>query len=258
MRPVVKRLLFGRRGLVNAEAAALVARFTTPPTNARKVLIDNFIGALKTAGVWSKLDALHVTAAADSQAARQNWVQDAYNLTAFSSPVFTADRGYTPDGSASYLDSGFNPTTAVGAKFLLDDAHMGAWHLTDLANAGAISFDFGNANSRLVNSATAATTPKPNLATAPAPITENYAKHKAWTRSAAAVWEYYNSGVDTGGGVDASTAFTNFSFGLGRTAAASFGLNQCALMHWGGNLTSGEVLALYNAANTYMQAVGAA
>lgn len=242
---------------VNSEASALVARFTTQPTNARKLLIDNFIGALKTGGVWSKLDALHVTAAADSQASRQNWVQDAYNLTAFSSPVFAADRGYTPDGSASYLDSGFNPTTAVGAKFLLNDAHMGAWHLTDLSNAGAVSFDNGNTNSRLVNNATAATIPRPNNAQSTV-IPENYAKHKAWTRSAAAVWEYYNSGADTGGGVDASTSLANFNFGIGRTAAANFGLNQCAMMHWGGNLTAGEVLALYNAANTYMQAVGAA
>lgn len=239
------------------EAEALFARFTTPPTVARKLLIDNFIVSLKTAGVWSKLDALHVTAAADSQAARQNWVQDAYNLTAFSSPVFTVDRGFTPDGSASYLDSGFNPTTAVAPKFTLNDAHFGAWHLTDLANAGATSFDNGNATSRLANLATLQTQPRPNNAIT-AGITEDYAKHKGWTRSAAGVWEYYNSGVDAGGGTDASTALTSFAFGLGRTAGAAFGLNQCALQHWGGNLTAGEVLALYNAANTYMQAVGAA
>ena len=121
----------------DAAATALFARFTTPPTSARKAVINTLIVALKDAGVWSKLDALYLFAAADSQAARQNWVQDLYNATAVSSPTFTADRGYNGDGSASYVDSGFNPTTAVTPKFVQNSAYFGLWSRTTTTFAGS-------------------------------------------------------------------------------------------------------------------------
>lgn len=247
---------------VNAEASALVARFTTQPTNARKLVIDNLVGSLKTAGVWTKMDVLYVRAAADSQAARLNWIADQYNSTAFSSPLFTADRGYTPDGSASYLDSGFNPTTAVGAKFLQDNAHLGAWHRTDLANAGATSSnDIGNATSRILNSGTMITQTRPNSSATGGSTTEDYAKHKVYSRDGSASWRYFSNGVISGADprvTPVSEALTNYNFGTGRTAAASFGLNQEAVSHWGGYLTAAEIAAMTAAFSTYLTAVGAA
>jgi len=221
-------------------------------------LIDNLIVSLKSAGVWSKLDGLKVRAAADSQAARLNWIADQYNCTPISSPAFTTDRGFTPDGAASYLDQGFNPTTAVGALFVLDNAHQGAWHLTDLANAGAVSFDFGNVTSRFSNSAALSTGIRAN-STAATTSTDNYNTHKVWTRDASASWRYYNAGVISGADprTDLSTSLTNFNFGTGRTAAASFGLNQEAVAHWGGYLTTVEVASMYAALSTYLTAVGA-
>lgn len=130
----------------NQEAADLVARFTTPPDNARKALIDTMVGVLKAAGVWSKLDALYIMAAHDSRAARRNWIADAYNLTPTSSPTFTADQGYAGDGSTSYLSTGFNPATAVSPKFVQNSAHLAAWSRTQLQGENAV---LGNSNSLL-------------------------------------------------------------------------------------------------------------
>ena len=236
----------------NAEAEALVARFSVQPTNARKALIDDLVGDLKTAGVWSKMDALYVLAAHDSQAARQNWIADQYNLTAVSGPTFTADRGYTPDGAASYLDTAFNPTTATTPNLALNSAHMGAWHRTAIA----ASFDTGNTTSRIIYNPST-TSVRPNNATSATSAT-SYTTHKLWCRSAAAVWELYSAGVDVGGGTDASTALTSFNFGIGRTAAASFGASEASIFHFGSNLTAGEAADAYAAFNAYMQAVGAA
>jgi hypothetical protein len=129
---------------VNAEAAALVARFTTQPTNARKALIDTFVGALKTAGVWTKLDALYVMAAHDSQAARQNWIANQYNLTPVASPTFTVDRGYQGDGSSSYLTTDFNPTTASSPKLTQNSASFGFWSRTNVQSGSMV--EIGNAN----------------------------------------------------------------------------------------------------------------
>lgn len=127
----------GAGPVYDPDAEALFARFTTPPTDERKGIINTLIVALKTAGVWSKLDALYLMAAHDAQAARRNWVQDAYNLSAINGPTFTQDRGYAGNGSSSYLNTGFIPA-AVGGEFTLDSAHYGVWSRTnDIQNGGS-------------------------------------------------------------------------------------------------------------------------
>ena len=83
------------------ETEALVARLTTPPTLERKERVNTLISSLIDAGVWAKLDCLWGMAAADAQAARQNWSQDAHDLTTVNSPTFTADRGYRGNGTTS-------------------------------------------------------------------------------------------------------------------------------------------------------------
>lgn len=248
--PILAVLVF------ETETDSLVARFTTPPTYSRKVTINELIRVLKLSGAWSVMDALYVLAAADSQASRLNWIAAAYDLTTAAAPTFTADRGVTPDGTATYLDTGFNPTTASSPKFTQDDAHMGAWHLTDLANSGATSYDVGSNNSRIVNNSSSATAVRPN-GTVSGTFTEDYAVHKAWSRSGASAWEYYHAGVDAGGGTDSSGAINNYNLGIGRVSATLFGVNQCAAFHFGSNLTASQVASINSALTTYLQAVGA-
>lgn len=110
-----------------AEAQTLFSRMSSAPDATRKGHIDTLIRSLKSAGVWSKLDLLYIMAAHDAQSARLNWVQDAYNCSEVNSPAFTVNRGYTGNGSSSYLDTGFNPATAVGKKIGQDTLHMSVW-----------------------------------------------------------------------------------------------------------------------------------
>lgn len=238
------------------ETTALVARFTVAPTYARKVAVNELIRVLKLSGAWALMDAFYVLAAADSQVSRLNWITGTYDLTTAAAPTFTADRGVTPNGTTTYLDTGFNPTTAPSPKFAQDDAHMGAWHLTDLANAGATSYDVGSNNSRIVNNSSLATAVRPN-GTVSGTFTENYAAYKLWSRSGASAWEYYYAGEDAGGGTDASGAINNYNLGIGRISATLFGVNQCAVFHFGSNLTADQVSAMNAALTTYLQAVGA-
>jgi hypothetical protein len=131
--PVLARRSGG--GSYDPDALAFFERLTTPPTDERKALYNALIVDLKTAGVWEKLDALYILAAADAQAARQNLTQDAYNLTAVGSPMFTADRGYTGDGVGAYLAPGFNPTTAPSPKYTQNSASIFTWERSELAGA---------------------------------------------------------------------------------------------------------------------------
>lgn len=242
------------------ESLALFARFTTPPTLTRMVLINTLIGSLVTAGVWSKLDAFYMLAAADAQSSLLNWVSTSYNLTAVNSPALVVDQGYTGDGATSYLDTNFNPTTAVGAKFVQDSAHNAIWSRTNLNNAGASSNDAGALNSQIARQAAVSGNALGRANTGSGILigAGAYPGHICWSRTAAAVWEGYAQGIDSGGGTDASAAMTNANMRLLSYNGAAFGVNQIAAAHMGSGLTAAEVLAAKAALLTYLQAIGAA
>ncbi len=103
--------LCGRAHGPDTASIALIARMTAAPDSARRGQIDALVRALKIAGIWPKLAALYLTAAHDAQAARLNWVSGSHDLTEHGALTFTADRGYTGDGSTGYLDSGWSPVS---------------------------------------------------------------------------------------------------------------------------------------------------
>lgn len=241
------------------ETQALIARFTTPPTTARALLINDLIGSLIAAGIWSKLDALYVMAQYDAQAARRNWIADQYNLTSVSGPSFAADRGYTGDGTTSYLSTSFNPSTAVSPKYTITNGHQGIWSRTNLANAGSDSPEFGgSARAYLARSGTTPGLMRGRIQTVEVNIaTGAFPGHGIASRTASNVWEGYAQGVDAGGGTETNISIGNETWRVLSNAAA-FGVNQIAAAHSGAGLSSAEALALYSALNTYLQAVGAA
>src|SRR3990167_508614 len=84
----------------DAASQLIFDSFTTPPSTQRKTDIDTLVRALKADGIWSLLDVLYVTAAADNQAAGINWKSPGtFTAIVLGTPAFVADRGYT--GSAS-------------------------------------------------------------------------------------------------------------------------------------------------------------
>lgn len=245
-------------GGYEAETSALIARFTTPPTAARAVQINTLIKALKTAGIWSKFDCLWVMAAADSQAARRNWIADLYNLTAVNSPAFSADRGYTGNGSSSRLITGYTPATH-GVQLLQDDGSLWLWSRT--AAQGA-SPDIGSI----------ATSPQTRLTlrsatdllavrvsdgvTGTTANTDGSGFHGGQRRDATAV-RHWRNGVQIGSGVTASTGRSTDEQWLLGANTGNFSTKEQSIAAYGAALTGLEA-ALYSALNTYMQAVGAA
>jgi len=243
---------------VNAEASALAARFTTPPTYARAALIDTLVGALKTAGVWAKLDALYVMAAADSQAARQNWIANLYNATAVSGPSFTADRGYTGNNSSSYVDTNFNPATAAG-KFQQNSAYFMVWSLTN-QQGSAIGGWFDGTDGvtlapRTFSDVMGGRANQPAVVVTPA-NTDSRGQFSV-ARSSSSDFGVRKNGVSAADSTTASTALNNNSLYLGRSSASSYSNYQMPVAAAGQYLTPTEDLAAYTAINTYLQAVGA-
>jgi len=128
----------------DARAIALFARYNAEPSATRKGLLNNLIVAAQDHGWFDKMDMVAIfgmglddpgyTTANDPHASRRNIIQDAYNPLTVNAPTFTTDRGYYNPGT-SYLNSQFNPATAVGAKFVRDSASMGYYSRTSRAAA---------------------------------------------------------------------------------------------------------------------------
>jgi hypothetical protein len=255
----------------DAASETIFAAFTTPPTDARKTVINNCVVALKAAGLWGKLDGLWMFAAADSQAALINWKNPGtFNASNVNSATFTADQGYAGNGSSSYIKTNLTLNTG-GLNFTEDSASFGVWSRTtgQLANAVMAVATGGGTYSSLV-------------------VPRN-ASDNALSRNnqAAAGGEASASSVTDGSGLFHSTRVSNTSHDLYRNGGSSiatlsvesvapgaqdfffgasnadggaggFTTRQFAMGFVGGGNTSTEVANFYSAILAYMQAVGAA
>lgn len=132
-------------GTYRADSLALFARMTTQPDATRKEAYDTFYAEAETSGVLAYLDFLYIFAAHDEQAACLNLIADQYNATPVNSPTFVADGYYQGNGTSSYLDTGFNPTTAVSPKFAQNTALIGVWSGTNSVSTTA--YDMGQVGS---------------------------------------------------------------------------------------------------------------
>lgn len=255
MRPLLRPILSDRSYLT--ETAALVAAMTVKPSGTRKLVINTLIQTLKDAGVWTKLEFLYILGAHDSQAARINWLAPTVAAIAINgSLTFTADRGFTGDGSTGYLLTGYTPSSMT--KFLQDDAHIGAWSLT-AGTAARWILGLDGAPSVRVSANNGATERNARINAASQLSTDDNITtgHVVGVRrDNANIFSYRNgAGEATGASASASRSNNTFSFFLSNTTVFSDAQVFCG--HAGAQLSAAEVLALYNAINTYKTAVGA-
>ncbi|MCW5719329.1 MAG: hypothetical protein KIS68_16035 [Bauldia sp.] len=246
---------------MNAEAEAVVTAMAMQPNNARKLLIDTFVGALKAAGVWSKIDAMWVLAAHDEQAARLNWKSPGtFTLTRVNGPTFMTDRGFAGDGSTSYLDTGWDASND-GVQLTQNDAHISSYQRNSSGNTFAAFVQQTN-GSRLgvMNRATAnqdkvnvnSTTAIPSSSTV-----GSHPQHMLGRRNDGTNASAVRDGVSMGApeaATSSSPLSTDLSFGKAGTLYMS---SQMAGGSVGAYLDDTEALAFYNAWRDYMVAVGA-
>src|SRR5689334_9572138 len=76
----------------------------------RKRIVDDLIVGLKSDGLFSKLDRMWLYAGENEPSALTDIIATSLSQKV-NSPTFTADRGYTGDGSSGYINSNYNPTT---------------------------------------------------------------------------------------------------------------------------------------------------
>jgi hypothetical protein len=234
---------------------------TPEPDGARKVVIDTLVKTLVSAGVWNALDAFYVFAAHSRAPALINWKNPGtFNAAEINGLItFTTDRGFTPNGATSYVDSGFNPSTAPSPNFVQDSAHIGAWVLT--SRAGADKVVMGQSNSG--NNVYPMFTDDKFY-----PRVNDNSEAEGFTvagssglfvanRSSSTARQGYRNAASIGTfASNTSKAVVSEAFRVG-AGGNKFSDDQLALATIGGSLDAAAQTALYNAALVYMQAVGA-
>jgi hypothetical protein len=115
------------------EMLSLVARYTTPPTNTNKTLIDKTIRDLKSSGLWDKFSVLQLYHLEDSQSSLLNFKGDVYNATLpEKEPYFIKHNGFRGNLVDKYLNTGYNP---VGSLYERNNASVGCV-IRDIGSVG--------------------------------------------------------------------------------------------------------------------------
>lgn len=228
----------------------------TAPSAAQQTLQNTLVEDLKTAGVWDKLDVFYVFATdGDSDFATLNWkAPSSHQVTKVNSPTFTADGGFTGNGSSSYLNTNYNPETS-GTNYTLNDASISVWSNTFVLNnfiTGVESSAFNcirmsstSANQRINMGGSAAFTPRVNLS-------DSSKKLRQLNRTSSTNATAF---IDT-----TSTTHTANSIGIESQnqtilrSAAQYSSTEVAFFGMGASLVS-ENADFYSALNTYKSAL---
>ncbi len=248
------------------ETAAVVARMSSAPSTSRKWLADRLVDSLVSAGIWGKLDALYILAAPDAQAARLNWIGTSYPLTAVNSPAFIADRGYTSDGSTSYLRTGYVP--GVGTQWQQNSASFGIYvgqnGRRGLAIGAMTVPDYRGSHISRYGAAEGNYCALQLNELGFAPVT-NYAAFLdsglvAASRADAATVSRYKNGALVESGAGTSQAPPNLEFfllALNSGTPLVNGTDRIAAAFMGGALSAPQMATLNTALHTYLSALGA-
>lgn len=247
--------------LYEAEAVTLFAAMSSQPDSTRKALINTLIAALKTAGIWTKLDLFYMLAAHDTQAKNLNWKSPGtYTLSNVGSgPAFVADRGAT-GSSSNALATGWTPSTN-GVNFTLNDASIWVWVLTNVAaTVRAVGNDTGNQCHVLPRSAAdalRAALSTSSSTTGVASTTTSVGLTGA-SRASSGTVKHWKNGSQAGSDESStSIALPTIEQWVCGSNSGGFYTGQVAFAAWGAALTGLEA-SFYNALLAYMQGVGAA
>ncbi|MBR2691769.1 MAG: hypothetical protein IKE42_28270 [Aquamicrobium sp.] len=244
-----------------AMASRYFAAMSTPPTEARKRLCNNFFGALDNAGITPNMGAFWILAGHDSQATRLNVINPAlYTLTPVNSPVHTVDRGWNGDAVTSYLDTGYNPISA--AFMQQDNHHFAVFSLTN--NSNTAYKDFGGrmedvnivGTPNFVGSRSASL----NIRSASSTIPTSVAL-VGISRSSSSSYRVNIDGVLNSTITETSSGLSNSNYAIlaknNNGTIQGYSARRVGIVSVGRNLSTGQWSAYNAAARAYLTGIGA-
>ena len=139
------RYFYYHRKAYSTEYQAVLDRATTlgytQPSTAQKKKQNTLIQDLKDAGIWDLLDVFYVFATdGSSDFATLNWKSPSANqATKVNSPTFTSNLGFTGNGTSSYLNTNWEPSTQ-GVNYTVNEASCFTYLGLDLAVSSTVSY----------------------------------------------------------------------------------------------------------------------
>jgi hypothetical protein len=254
-----------RRGF-SAEYQAVLDRATalgyTQPSPDQKAKQNKLVQSLKDAGIWDLLDVFYVFATdGDSDFATLNWKAPSANqATKVNTPTFTSNQGFTGNGTSSYLNTNFTPSTQ-GVNYTTNAASFFLHENTNVASNGTNSvYSDTSANALLITPRSSVNEFRAALnssaqAVIAGSVTDSQGLH-LMNRTTSAVIQGYKNGIQIGGGDIALTASGRPSLSLFLLARNSNGTvdfprpAQISMAGLGGNLSALQS-DLYTAWKTY-------
>lgn len=235
--------------------ATYVAAMTAQPDPVRRNLINDLIVGLKADGDWTKLTWLSLIAAHASQAGRLNAVNPDQALIEVNGPTFTTDRGYTGNGSTSYLDAG----RALGGQFTLNSGSFGTY-VNQVPGAGDrhVAGPVGGPPFTVVFCVSAV----PGQLFGYSNNNSGFSGAAADTgmhivsRTSATAAALYRNGTSIVTDANAATAVPTGNVGVGR-GGNIYAAARHACVFWGAGLDTAAVARVSSRILTYLTAIGA-
>jgi len=243
----------GQNGVAfDTDYQAILSRATTLgytlPSVSQRIKQNALVLSLKAGGIWTKLDVLYIFANdGGASFGTLNWKAPTLNQsTLVNTPTFTANQGFTGNGTSSYIDTNFNPSTS-GVQYQLNSASRYAWVFTasgtgvdGVAGNNANRLSFSNVSQNINNGATGG-----------AVGVLSGAGMKSIHRPTSNSLEVYQGTTLSLSSVTASTSVYNVSNQLVLLANNAYGGHTISMYAMGASLVA-ENTAFVNAFNTYI------
>lgn len=243
-------------------AKALFVAFAAagaPASSAYEHLYDRYIRALKAGAVWEACDVIPVLATYASAAALINVRNPGTNnLTISGSPTFTANQGFTGDGTA-FLDTGYIPDG--NGAYKQNSAHISVYIRSNVNEAASVIGAGVGANRAFINprnSSLAAANVNHTAAGSALQAANTAAGHFHAQRTAAGAQALFLDDVSLASNGTASTGLPASSFTLLKAnGSASISTRQLSMASIGGALSAAQRTAKYNADIAFLTGAGA-
>lgn len=227
----------------------------------RKDLLDTLIKNLKTDGIWAKIDRLWLLAAENTASALVD-LKGLVSATAVGPPSFSADDGYTGNGSSHYINTNFSPS-ANGVNYTTNAGCFGVWDVSTTPATGTIPIGisyFGHLSDATIRYTDSNSYWRVNSSSATLTVAYPGAGLHIANRSDSNNSQLYYNGssiTTTTGAATAALAIPFYVLARNQDSTAiGFSADQIAAVFIAGPLTATEQGNLYTRLRTYMTAVG--
>jgi len=257
-----KPIAFWNQGF-SANAQQYFARYDTKPTGDTLKWYAEFIDSLTLNGVWAQIDEMWIYAN-NTQANSLLGVKGYKNSAAVNTPTFTSYRGFAGNGSTSYINTNYNPSSDK-VSLTANSMSIGAYSRTNTQSNKAIMGNLGASPNRYMY-----IYPWTNTGFFLYPMNQTSDNSVASTtslgfyaanRSDASSIQAYRNGTQAGTASVAASTINNVALYVcainQNGTAAEFSTRQIAFAYVGASLTAQQQLNLYNCLQRLMTKIGA-